>query len=69
MAPSKATGRGQHRSPGELQQVAYTGRVWLSATQTGSQTGVQVGQLAVFRGLNNFFGGKIGLFPLILLGT
>lgn len=67
MAPSKTTGRGQHSSPGEQQLVAHTGTVWLSAAQTGSQTGVQVGQLCIILGLNQCFGGKIGLFLLILL--
>lgn len=62
MTPSKPTGRGPQNSRGERQLVPYTGRAWLSATETGSQTGVQVGQLGLILSINQVFRGEIGLF-------
>lgn len=64
VAPSKATGREQNSSPGEQQLVAYTGRVRLSATQTGSQTEVQVDQSGLILSLNHFFWRKDWTFSI-----
>lgn len=63
LAPSKATGNGPQSSHGDQQLVPYRGRIWLSAAEAGSRTGVQVGQLGLILSINQVFRGKIGLFP------